>query len=74
MENVNHGDEGVMIQACRLAFAAAVSGQSTMNFSVFQTIIESNVRPSVRQLKLGRPTHNRKSTEEWLKKKRIKVF
>ncbi|MEE6515924.1 hypothetical protein FKM82_025084 [Ascaphus truei] len=53
---VKHGSGGVMIWAC---FAATGPGnlaviESTMNSSVYQSILESNVRPSVRQLKLGR--------------------
>lgn len=59
--------------------------ESTTNSSVYQSILESNVRPSVQWLKLGQnwgmqhyydPKHNynSNSTTEWLKNKRIKVF
>ncbi|MEE6519334.1 hypothetical protein FKM82_031075 [Ascaphus truei] len=52
---VKHGGEVVMIWAC---FAATGHGnlaviESTMHSSVYQSILESNVRPSVEQLKLG---------------------
>ncbi|XP_016350301.1 uncharacterized protein LOC107695035 [Sinocyclocheilus anshuiensis] len=57
--------------------------ESTMNSSVSQSILESCVRPSVRQLKLGQywvmqpdndTKHTSKSTTQRLKKKRIKVL
>jgi len=49
------GGGGMMIWAC---FAATGPGhlaviKSSMNSSVYQSILESNVRPSVQQLKLG---------------------
>ena len=52
---VNHGGGGLMVWAY---FAATGPGllaviESTMNSSVYQSILESNVRPSFRQLKLG---------------------
>ena len=55
----------------------------TMKFSVFQSVLESNVRASVQHLKLGwnrviqqdsDPKYSSKSTTEWLKKKRIGVL
>ena len=46
---VQHGGGGLMIWAC---FAATGPGQQ-FNSSVYQSILESNVRPSDRQLKLG---------------------
>ncbi|MEE6512677.1 hypothetical protein FKM82_019812 [Ascaphus truei] len=52
---VKHGGGVVMIWA---SFAATGPGnlaviELTMNSSVYQSILESYVRPSVRQLKLG---------------------
>lgn len=57
--------------------------ESTVNFPVYQNIIESHLRPSVWQLRLG-PNwvmqqdnghkHTSKSTTEWLKNKRINVL
>ena len=56
--------------------------QSTVNSSVYQPFLESNVRPCVRQLKLvlklghhqdNDPKHGSKSTTDWLKKKTLKV-
>lgn len=53
---VKHRGGGVMIWAC---FTATGPGQLvvievTTNFSVYQSILEPNVKPSVWQLKLGR--------------------
>ena len=52
---VKHGGGGLMIWA---GSAATVPGhlaviESTLNSSGYQSILELNVRPSVRQLKLG---------------------
>ena len=72
---VNHSGGGVMIWAC---FAATGPGplaviESTMNASVYQSILKSNVRPSVQQPILGQnwvmqqdnyPKHNSKSTTQ----------
>ena len=74
-----------MIWAC---FAASGPGQlgiieGKMNSQVYQTILQDNVRMSVRQLKLCRgwvmqqdhdPKHRSKSTMEWLQKKQNPPF
>uniref|UniRef100_A0A8C9ZUJ5 Transposase n=1 Tax=Sander lucioperca TaxID=283035 RepID=A0A8C9ZUJ5_SANLU len=74
---VKYGGGNIMIWAC---FAASGPGQlgiieGKMNFQVYQTILQDNVRMSVRQLKLCRrwvmqqdndPKHRSTSTTEWL--------
>jgi len=52
---VKHGGGGLMIWACSAATGPGHLAviESTMNSSVYQSILESNVRPSVWQLKLG---------------------
>ena len=54
-----------------------------MNSALYQRILQENVRPSVRELKLKRswvmqqdndPKHTSKSTSEWLKNKKFKVL
>lgn len=82
---VKHGGGNVMVWGC---FSAAGPGQltiieSTMNSVLYQRVLEENVRPSVRKLKLKRmwtmqhdndPKHSSKSTKEWLKKKKLRVL
>lgn len=72
---VKHGGGNVMVWGC---FSAAGPGQltiieSTMNFVLYQRVLEENVRPSVRKLKLKQmwtmqhdndPKHSSKSTKE----------
>lgn len=79
---VKHSGGGVMIWAL---FPAMGPGhltviESTLNPSVYQSIVEFNVRPSVWLLKLGWNSvmqqkndskHSSKSTIVWLKEKRI---
>ena len=64
-------------------FSAAGPGKlaiidGIMNYTMYQKILNDNLMPSVRQLKLKRkwimqqdndPKHSSKSTKEWLKKK-----
>ena len=54
--------------------------QGNMNSHAYQQILDQNLLPSVRELKLGRkwvlqqdndPKHTSKTTKEWLKRKRI---
>ncbi|MGH0123262.1 UNVERIFIED_CONTAM: hypothetical protein FKN15_021002 [Acipenser sinensis] len=57
--------------------------EGTMNSALYQRILQENVRPSVRELKLkcswvmqqdNDPKHTSKSTSEWLKNKKFKVL
>ena len=70
-----------MVWGCFAALApgrlAVING--TMNSAVYQKILEENVWPTVRDLKLKRtwvlqqdndPKHTSKTTSEWLKKKK----
>ena len=82
---VKHGGGSVMVWGC---FAAAGPGQltiieSTMNSAVYQRVLEENVKPSVKKLKLQRnwtlqhdndPKHTSKSTKDWLKTKKWRVL
>lgn len=82
---VKHGGGNIMVWG---SFAASGPGQltiieSTMNSSLYQRVLEDNVRPSVGKLKLNRkwtlqhdndPKHASKSTKEWLKRKKWKVL
>jgi len=72
---VKHGGGGLMIWPCSAATGPGhfVVIESTMNSSVYQSILESNVSPSVWQLKLeskwfmqqdNDPKHSSKSTTE----------
>ncbi len=70
---VKHGRGSVMVWGC---FAASGPGRLAI-------ILQENVRPSVRELKLKRswvmqqdndPKHTSKSTSEWLKNKKFKVL
>ena len=74
-----------MVWGC---FAASGPGQiavinGKMNSQVYQDILQENLRPSVRQLKLNRgwvmqqdndPKHRSKSTMEWLQQKKIRLL
>ncbi|MBN3324653.1 TXND3 protein, partial [Atractosteus spatula] len=76
---VKHGGRSIMAWGC---FSAVGPGQcviteSTMNSTLYQRVLEENVRPSVKKLKLKHkwtlqqdndPKHSSKSTKEWLKK------
>uniref|UniRef100_A0AAZ1XYE1 Uncharacterized protein n=1 Tax=Oreochromis aureus TaxID=47969 RepID=A0AAZ1XYE1_OREAU len=60
--------------SCQLACFAVTSGhlaviESTVNFPVYQNILESHLRPSD-----NGPKHTSKSSTEWLKNKKIKVL
>ncbi|MBN3278876.1 TCB1 transposase, partial [Polyodon spathula] len=82
---IKHGGGRAMILRC---FAASGPGRlaiigGTMNSALYQRILQENVRPSVRELKLKRscvtqqdndPKHTSKSTSEWLKNKKFKVL
>lgn len=82
---VKYGGGNIMMWAC---FAASGPGQlaiieGKMNSQVYQTILQDNVRMSVRQLKLCRswvmqqdndPKHRSKSTTEWLQKNKIHLL
>ena len=79
---VKHGGN-VMVYGC---LAASGPGQLaitelTMNSLSYQRVLEENVRPSDKKLKLKQwafqqdedPKHTSKSTEEWLKRKEWRV-
>jgi len=82
---VKHGGGSVMVWGC---FAASGPGrleivEGKMDSTSYQKILDDNVRPSVRQLKLRRnwtfqqdndPKHTSKSTTEWLRRKRYRVL
>lgn len=81
MPTVKHGDGRMMVWGC-----SAASGPGrlavidvTMNSALYHTILKENVRPSVCDLKLKHIwvmqqdndlTHTRKSTSEWLIRKK----
>ncbi len=82
---VKYGDGSVMVWGCFAASGpgrlAAING--TMDSAVYQKILKDNVRPSVRDLKLKRtwvlqqdndPKHTIKSTSEWLKKTKWRLW
>jgi len=57
--------------------------QGNMNSHAYQQILDQNLLPSVRELKLGRkwvlqqdndPKHTSNSTKEWRKRKRIRTL
>uniref|UniRef100_A0A3Q2CFB6 Tc1-like transposase DDE domain-containing protein n=1 Tax=Cyprinodon variegatus TaxID=28743 RepID=A0A3Q2CFB6_CYPVA len=82
LPTVKHGGGNVKVWAC---FSASGPGrlhiiQGTVNSQGYQQILDQNLLPSVRELKLGRkwimqqdndPKHSSKSTKEWLKRKKI---
>ena len=82
---VKHGAGIVKIWGC---FSSSGSGflhiiKGTMDSEVYQEILEQSIRPSVKELKLGRkcgfkqdndPKYSSKSTKEWLTRKNICVL
>uniref|UniRef100_A0A3B4TRY4 Transposase Tc1-like domain-containing protein n=1 Tax=Seriola dumerili TaxID=41447 RepID=A0A3B4TRY4_SERDU len=85
LPTVKHGGGNVKIWGC---FSASGTGrlhiiQGTMNSQAYQQILDQNLLPSVKQLKLGRkwimqqdndPKHSSKTTKEWLQRKRIRTL
>uniref|UniRef100_A0A803JLA2 Transposase Tc1-like domain-containing protein n=1 Tax=Xenopus tropicalis TaxID=8364 RepID=A0A803JLA2_XENTR len=82
---VKHGGENILLWGC---FSAKGTGQlirinGKMDGAMYREILNDNLLPSARKLKMGRgwvfqhdndPKHTAKATKEWLKKKHIKVM
>uniref|UniRef100_A0A803KAM4 Transposase Tc1-like domain-containing protein n=1 Tax=Xenopus tropicalis TaxID=8364 RepID=A0A803KAM4_XENTR len=82
---VKHGGGNILLWGC---FSAKGTGQlirinGKMDGAMYREILNDNLLPSARKLKMGRgwvfqhdndPKHTAKATKEWLKKKHIKVM
>ncbi len=82
---VKHGGGNIMFWSC---FSAKGTGwlhriEGPMDGAKYHKILDKNLLPSARTLKMGRgwsfqhdsdPKHTTKATKEWLKKKHIKVL
>lgn len=78
---VAHGGGSVLL--CSSGPGQLTITESTINSSLYQRVLENNVTPSVKRLKLSQkwtlqhdndPKHSGKSTKEWLKRKRNGEF
>uniref|UniRef100_A0A6I8RG85 Uncharacterized protein n=1 Tax=Xenopus tropicalis TaxID=8364 RepID=A0A6I8RG85_XENTR len=81
---VKHGGGNILLWGC---FSAKGTGQlirinGKMDGAMYREILNDNLLPSARKLKMGRgwvfqhdnaPKHTAKATKEWLKKKHIKL-
>lgn len=82
---VKHGGGNILLWGC---FSAKGTGQlhrieGRMDGAMYREILSDNLLPSARALKMGRgwtfmqdndPKHTAKATQEWLRKKHIKVL
>ena len=82
---MKHGDDSIMLWGCfsSAGTGALVRREGKMDGAKYRNILEENLLPSARKLKLGRkftfqhdndPKHRAKATLEWLRNKNIYIL